>query len=296
MDIRPLIFATGGIQLLPDEDKIPWNEPAFSQRMLDNHLSQEHDWASRRLTVIEQQVAWIARQLPPDARVLDLGCGPGFYTRLLAERGYRCTGVDFSPASIEWARQQAATAGLHIDYIQQDVRTYCPATPFDFIMMTFGELNVFSATDARALVNRYAQWLTPGGRLLIEVHTFDEVRRQGMAPASWQRCPQGLFLATPHLLLTENGWDEATQTSSTRFWAIEENGHTTRFGSQMTAWHDDEYASLLSNAGLSLLPRPGGTDWPVSETFEGKLFVLLAEKSLSSSKSPLSTPLKGDIN
>ncbi len=44
--------------------KSPRDEPAFSQRMLENHLSQDHDWASRRLTVIEQQVTWITRQLP----------------------------------------------------------------------------------------------------------------------------------------------------------------------------------------------------------------------------------------
>ncbi|CBG90120.1 class I SAM-dependent methyltransferase [Citrobacter rodentium] len=296
MDISTLIFASGRPQLSADESKIPWDEPAFSQRMLENHLSQEHDWASRRQTVIEQQVTWIARQLPAGARILDLGCGPGFYTRLLAERGFHCTGVDFSPASIEWARQQAQTTGLNMDYIHQDIRTYWPEAPFDFIMMTFGELNVFSATDAHALISRCAQWLTPGGRLLVEVHTFEEVKRQGMAPASWQRCTHGLFLGVPHLLLTENAWDEEAQTSATQFWAIEESGRTTRFGSQMTAWRDEEYVSLLGNAGLNVLKRPDSTEWPVSETFEGKLFALLAEKSQSPEGSPLNMPFKKGVN
>lgn len=282
MDISAVIFATHRIRLLPDEGKIPWDEPAFSQRMLENHLSQDHDWASRRLTVIEQQVTWITRQLPAGARILDLGCGPGFYTRLLAERGFNCTGVDFSPASIKWARQRAQAADLNIDYIQQDIRTYHPTEPFDFIMMTFGELNVFSATDAQSLISHCAQWLKPGGKLLVEVHTFDEVKRQGMAQASWQRCPHGLFLAEPHLLLTENAWDEEAQTSSTQFWAIAENGGTTRFGSQMKAWRDDECISLLGDAGFTVLQRPDSHTWPVGETFAGKLFALLAEKATPS--------------
>lgn len=282
MDISAVIFATHRIRLLPDEGKIPWDEPAFSQRMLENHLSQDHDWASRRLTVIEQQITWITRQLPAGARILDLGCGPGFYTRLLAERGFHCTGVDFSPASIKWARQRAQAADLNIDYIQQDIRTYHPTEPFDFIMMTFGELNVFSATDAQSLISHCAQWLKPGGKLLVEVHTFDEVKRQGMAQASWQRCPHGLFLAEPHLLLTENAWDEEAQTSSTQFWAIAENGGTTRFGSQMKAWRDDECISLLGDAGFTVLQRPDSHTWPVGETFAGKLFALLAEKATPS--------------
>ncbi|ELY2043263.1 methyltransferase domain-containing protein [Enterobacter ludwigii] len=289
MDISTLICSSRHIQLSAEESKIPWDEPAFSQRMLANHLSQDHDWASRRQEVIEQQVEWIASQLSPGAHILDLGCGPGFYTHRLAERGFHCTGVDFSPASVSWARQQAQNAGMNIDYVQQDVRAYWPDKSFDFIMMTFGELNVFSTADARSLVSRCALWLEPGGRLLTEVHTFDEVKRQGMAEPSWQRCPDGLFLDVPHLLLTEHGWDEEAQTSSTQFWAIEANGHTTRFGSQMTAWRDDEYVSLLGNVGFTLLPPPESHDWPVSETFEGKLFVLLAEKAKPSEEPPLHT-------
>ncbi len=49
-------------------------------------------------------------------------------------------------------------------------------------MMTFGELNVFSAADAQSLISHCAQWLKPDGKLLVEVHTFDEVKcREGMA-------------------------------------------------------------------------------------------------------------------
>lgn len=289
MDVSTLISTSRHIQLSAEESKIPWDEPAFSQRMLANHLSQDHDWASRRQNVIEQQVEWIASQLSPGAHILDLGCGPGLYTHRLAERGFHCTGVDFSPASVNWACQQAQNAELNIDYIQQDICTYWPDKSFDFIMMTFGELNVFSTADVRLLISRCALWLEPGGRLLAEVHTFEEVKRQGMAEASWQRCQDGLFLGVPHLLLTEHGWDEETQTSSTLFWAIEANGHTTRFGSQMTAWRDEEYASLLGNAGFTRLTSSESHDWPVSETFEGKLFALLAEKAKNSEECPLNT-------
>ncbi|AHK21972.1 hypothetical protein BF17_13780 [Yersinia similis] len=91
-------------------------------------------------------------------------------------------------------------------------------------------------------------------------------------------CLQGLFLDRPHLLLTEHAWDEETQISSTLFLAIEENGNTTRFGNQMTAWQDEEYVSLFSDCGFTVFPGPDSTAWPVSETFEGKLFALLAEK------------------
>ncbi len=259
--------------------KIPWNDPEFSQRMLANHLSQEHDWASRKIAVIEQQILWIARQLSSEAKILDLGCGPGLYTQRLAQLGFDCTGVDFSPASIRWAQQQAQAAGLTIDYQEQDVRHFSPGHSFDFIMMTFGELNVFSAEDAEMLLRRCAQWLKPGGKLLIEAHSYEEVKRQGRAEATWQRCPQGLFLAEPHLLLSENRWDEATQTSLATYWAVKPGGEVIRFDSQMHAWRDEEYFNLLISCGLQSPERIPAEEWPVSKTFEDKLFALLAVAS-----------------
>lgn len=276
MNINKLISQHLPIRLSPNESKIPWNDADFSQRMLENHLSQEHDWASRKLAVIERQVDWLCSQLAPGAKVLDLGCGPGFYTQLLAKRGFCCTGVDFSPASIAYAQQQAQAAGLDIDYQLLDVRSYRPPKKFDFIMMTFGELNVFSAADTKSLLKDCANWLTPNGKLLVEVHSFDEVKRQGQAKPSGQRHSQGLFLDAPHLLLTEHAWDEALQTSSTLFWVIEENGKVTRFGSRMQAWQDGEYLQLLNECGFNKIQRIDTAVWPSSNTFEGKLYTLMA--------------------
>ena len=43
MDISTLISSSGRLQRSAAESKIPWEELAFSQRMLENHLSQDDD-------------------------------------------------------------------------------------------------------------------------------------------------------------------------------------------------------------------------------------------------------------
>lgn len=40
-------------------DNIPWNDPEFSERMLVEHLSQEHDLGSREAESIDEHVDWI---------------------------------------------------------------------------------------------------------------------------------------------------------------------------------------------------------------------------------------------
>src|SRR3712207_6228310 len=73
----------------------PWTDPAFSRRMLAEHLSQAHDRASRRAKTIATHVDWIHRivLLGRPARILDLGCGPGLYTSRLAALGHECAGI-----------------------------------------------------------------------------------------------------------------------------------------------------------------------------------------------------------
>ena len=83
-------------------DNIPWDDQAFSERMLAEHLSQNHDLASRRQDKIEAHLSWIFERVLKGRtpKVLDLGCGPGLYTQRLASRGARCVGIDFAPAAV----------------------------------------------------------------------------------------------------------------------------------------------------------------------------------------------------
>src|SRR5262249_2281833 len=105
-------------------ENIPWSEPTFSVRMLREHLAQDHDRASRRGTLIEKQVGWIHRTLlhAHATAVLDLGCGPGLYTRRLARLGHACVGIDYSPAAIAYARKQAKEERLACRYALRDMR------------------------------------------------------------------------------------------------------------------------------------------------------------------------------
>ena len=44
-------------------ENIPWDDPAFSERMLKEHLTQRHDHASRRFETIDRQVNWIQEEV-----------------------------------------------------------------------------------------------------------------------------------------------------------------------------------------------------------------------------------------
>jgi SAM-dependent methyltransferase len=101
--------------------------------------------------------------------VLDLGCGAGEHTALLAGLGHHVVGADASPAALERARAQAQAAGVTPELVLVDVLD--PAA--------LGELGRFATVLDSALFHvfdpddqaRYARALTrvvvPGGTVFV---------------------------------------------------------------------------------------------------------------------------------
>ena len=234
-------------------EKIPWNDPAFSRRMLNEHLSQEHDAASRRFEIIDKHVKWIHNQVlkGKPTRVLDLGCGPGLYTNRLARLGHRCVGIDFSPASIAYAREQAEEAGLDCTYIQQDIRKADYGDEYGLVISIFGEFNVFHPKEARGILEKASRALVPYGFLLLEPHTFETVVKIGEQPSSWHSAEKGLFSEEPHLYLQENFWDSENSVAIQRYYIIDATaGNVTCQSASTQAYTNEEYRSLLAECGF----------------------------------------------
>ena len=262
-------------------EKIPWDEPEFSRRMLNNHLSQDHDWASRRQNLISRHVDWLAANLSPASRVLDLACGPGFYTQSLAALGHKCTGVDFSPASIEYARRQARDAGLSINYVQEDIRIFESVKRFDCVIFVFGEFNVFTRGDAEAILSNCARHLKPGGLLVVEGHTFEAVRETGLAAASWWTSgdDSGVLSARPHMCLQENFWDEEKAVALTRYYILDAESHEVRvYMSSMNGYSFSAYGDLFQNAGFERIKVLTAEQWPAGGPFEGVMTTMAGYK------------------
>jgi SAM-dependent methyltransferase len=234
-------------------EKIPWDDPEFSKRMLKEHLSQEHDAASRRSEIIDEHVEWIHNHVlkGEPTRILDLCCGPGLYTQRLARLGHQCVGIDFSPASIAYAREQAEEAGLDCEYTQADIRTADFGEGYGLVVLIFGEFNVFRPAEAKDLLTKAYRALVPNSFLLLEPHTFEQVVQLGQQPTSWYTAEKGLFSDKPHLCLQENFWDADAGVAIERYYIIDAaTGEVRRHSSSTQAYTNGEYRSLLAERGF----------------------------------------------
>jgi 2-polyprenyl-3-methyl-5-hydroxy-6-metoxy-1,4-benzoquinol methylase len=96
--------------------------------------------------------------------ILDLGCGSGWTTLFLAEAGYRPTGVDLAPASIEMATTRAERWGAPASFEVADMDVLDLGREFDAVLV-YDALH-HTARQAQVVAN-VARHLRPGGWALF---------------------------------------------------------------------------------------------------------------------------------
>ena len=107
-----------------------------------------------------------------DGLVLDLGCGTGSMTQLLAEAGYDMIGADNSEEMLEIAMEKRAAAGLDILYLLQDMREFELYGTVRAVVSICDSMNYIlepeELTQVFRLVNNY---LDPGGIFIFDLNT-----------------------------------------------------------------------------------------------------------------------------
>lgn len=280
LEIKQLIDRNMVPTVREDHGTLPWNDPGFSRRILREHLSQRYDAASRRTPLIKKHVQWIHHFVLSDqpSKILDLGCGPGLYSSRLAEEGHECVGIDFSPAAIEYAMQKAAQNKLSCLYRLDDIRTATYGTEFDLVMLVFSEFNTFTPDDAKSILIKSYQSLKPGGRILLEVPSFDAVEQIGNQPSVWYTEKKGIFSDEPYLCLTESFWNGEAAVAIERYFIIQQsNGEVNLFVNSTQAYEESQFEQLLKTAGFKNIKFHTSLTGKKEQQMDG-MFVILAKK------------------
>jgi len=110
--------------------------------------------------------------LPTEGRALDLACGLGANSVLLAKAGLKVEAWDLSPVAIEQLQQQVTTEELAIyPKVHNVIQSPPKLNSFDVIVVSF--------FLERALCSSLVAALKPGGLLFYQTHCQQKVIQQG---------------------------------------------------------------------------------------------------------------------
>ena len=113
------------------------------------------------------RAAWqrlLEQEIPAGASVLDVGCGTGTLSVLLAEHGCRVTGVDLSPRMVERARAKGVQHDVSVERLLGDASD--PPVPPSFDVVLARHV-LWALPDPSAVVDRWLALTAAAGKLVL---------------------------------------------------------------------------------------------------------------------------------
>ena len=203
-----------------------WTDEHTSQQMLAFHLNGDIDVSSRRTSFIDDSVRWLNARfdLSSDSRVIDFGCDPGLYTSRLARLGADVVGVDFSPRSLEYARETARRESLRVTYVEADYLDFQPEGPFDLVMMIMCDFCALSPTQRRTMLAKFEGLLSDKGRIVLDVYSLKafEEKQEGLICEKNQL--NGFWSANPYYGFVASFKYEDEKVGLDKYTIVEEGG------------------------------------------------------------------------
>ena len=185
-----------------------------------------------------------------DGLVLELGCGTGSMTELLAERGYDMIGIDNAPDMLEIAQEKKMESGADILYLLQDMREFELYGTVRAIVSVCDSMNYITEEDdlleVFSLVNNY---LDPGGVFIFDLNTEYKYKKVLGDSVIAENREESSFI-------WENWYDEETQINEydLTLFIREESGLYEKYEEThyQRAYSLDTVCRLLQEAGLKL--------------------------------------------
>ncbi len=148
-------------------------DPDSLERLVPDDLIADDTTGRDTLDLHRERYEFASRFLPAAGRALDIACGVGYGTRLLAGRGgldLSVLGVDISPAAIDYANRRYAGDG--VEFRVDDAMRFHDPEGFDAIISLE---TIEHLEHPKKFVDSLAGLLRPGGVLIASVPTTPSV-------------------------------------------------------------------------------------------------------------------------
>jgi SAM-dependent methyltransferase len=196
-----------------------------------------------------------ALELAPGACVLDLCCGQGRHSVVLAQHGYRVAALDLNKGYLELARQAARNSNIELETVAADMRRIPFEQRFDAIINMFSSFGYLeSEADDDQVLESIAKALRPGGRLFLDMLNR-EWAVANYIQNDWHRGPDD------SLYVERREFDLATSRMNVRFTIIDaKGGRRDSVGHHIRLYTLTEITRMLARHGLTIIITFGGFD------------------------------------
>jgi len=229
-------------------------------------------FSQRVFRLAEEQVDKVVRLAGfQGGSILDLCCGPGRFSVLLAQKGFSVTGVDLSPFLLQKARERAASAGAEVEWVRSDMRDFVRDKAFDLALSLFTSLGYFQdkKDDLKVLGNMFHS-LRPGGICLVDVNGKERVARS-LQPTIGEVMEDGSLMIQRPVVLDD--W-----TRLRNEWTIVQGEKAKTFRFDLFIYSGQELKEMIEEAGFAAVKLYG--------SFDGEPYGAEAQRLIATARRP----------
>ena len=212
--------------------------------------------------------------ISPGATLLDLCCGPGRHSLEFARRGFSVVGVDRTETYLRKARSLAKTEGLELEFVREDMRTFCRPDSFDAAINLFTSFGFFEdAKDDELVAKNVHVSLKDGGFFLIDT-VGKEILARIFRERDWYDVDGAMMLEERRV--TQNwSWIENR-------WILVKDGKADEFEFGFRLYSAAELSALLRGCGFEAIEVYGDLAGAPYD-HEAKRLVVVARKGKNKS-------------
>lgn len=250
------------------------NDNSWQKSMYDTFFAEATLNSESLREKAKVEVAFLKKilDLPRNSKILDLACGTGRHSKVLAEAGFDVTGIDISQDCIDLAKKNNSVAGVsyHLGNME-NLSAY--KNKFDCVVNLFSSFGYFS-TDAEneAVLVEMINTIKPGGKLILNTINRDWLLSI-YKPAFW-------FKVGSILTVNAGNYDPKTHYNESYMTLKDEDtGETTLNYHRMRLYSIDEMKHLFEKNGLQQIKIFGGFCEEISDKFKSSHPVYVGVKS-----------------
>ncbi|MCD8369413.1 MAG: class I SAM-dependent methyltransferase [Clostridiales bacterium] len=208
--------------------------------------------------------------------VLDLGCGTGTLTRLLAARGYDMIGVDCSGEMLEEAQEKEREDPAGILYLLQDMREFELYGTVRAIVSICDSMNYLTSYEELVQVLRLANnYLDPGGVFLFDLNTVYKYRNELGERTIAENREEGSFI-------WENYFDEDEKINEydLTLFIREEDGRYQKYEEThfQKAYEPETVRRAIAEAGMEFVAMYDAFTREAPRPDSGRVYVIARER------------------
>lgn len=207
--------------------------------------------------------------LSPSNSILDLACGFGRHSNILAQKGLSVTGIDFNKSYLEEARKSSQEMKNQPLWIEEDIRNFKKENSYDAILSLYTSFGYFEEREDDLLVLENSFFsLKEKGKILLDLPGKELIARD--------------FIPRACGPLTNGGWFIAERTPIENWgrilneWTLIKEGKEFFYSFEQTLFSAYEITLLLHQAGF--------LEVEVLGSWKGGLYDLSAERLIAIGK------------